>query len=44
MQSLLLVADNNKERNGNETGLKISVANGGCLLHAGWNNAESTVD
>ena len=43
MQRLLLEAENNREIDGIETGLKISVVNGGCLLHAGWNKAESTV-
>ena len=37
MRSLLLAAENNKEKERNETGLQVFVANGGCLLDAGWN-------
>ena len=43
IRRLLLAAENNKEKEGTEMGIKVLVANGGCLLDAGGNKAKSTV-
>ena len=40
---LLLTADNYKDIERKKTGLQIFVDVGDCPLHAGWNQAESTV-